>query len=565
MLHSDGLGRAAGTAARTSSERPWLAALAVVLLAGLVRAAHLDHGAYVDELYHLLAARGWLAEGEFRIADGVYTRAAAYTVLTAWAFDLFGESLAVARLIPVLFGSLLVLAVFLWTRSVVGAVAAWVAALLLCFSPDAIMVSGFARFYALHGFLFFIGALGVYALVEQRSPLRNAALIALGSAACFALALHLQLTTVVGLLGLLVWLGLVVGLPWLVTRFAASGGGGRALIVAGLLAGAVAAGLVLGSDTGERLLSRLRSVPPWAAALKDAFWYYHAGLSAQYGSLWPLTPLAVLIGLATRPRPTLFCLLVFTPALIVHSIGAMKSMRYVYYVLPFLFVLWGIALEAVGRRLVGLVRQTGEAAAAGLGLQLRPWFTGRVLPAGLLLFVLASNAAFVESAGMMFRLERFMPVQTLPRWELAQPALEPWLEEADVVVSGSELDSLFYLGRHDVLLSRTRSAEIRDYEEFALDPRTGRPVISTAASLELLMACHADGLIVTPSRFWRAAAHIGDPLANLIVTRARALELPPDAHVTAFVWERSAAASDGRCAALERAPHPAAQAPPKDS
>ena len=544
----------------TAAGRPWLAALAVLLLAGLVRALHLDYGAYVDELYHLLAARGWLAEGELRIAEGLYDRAAGYTLLNAWAFELFGESVQVARAIPVVFGSLLVAGLFLWTRSVAGALAAWLAALLLCFAPEAIMVSRFARFYALHGVLFFVGAIGVYALVEWRPALRKAVAIALGSAVCFVLALHFQVITVIGLAGIGLWIGLVVVLPWLVATFRTSGLTGRALIVGALVAGAATAVLVLQSDLAARQFERLRSVPPWAASTKDAFWYYHVAFSAQYGSLWPLLPLAVLIGLARRPRPTLFCLLIFTPPLIVHSIGAMKSMRYLYYVLPFLFTIFGIAFEAVARGLQRFVRETGGAAMAAFGLRPRPWLLERALPAALLLFVLASNEAFIRAAGMIVGLERFMPVQNLPRWEAARADLEPWLEEADVVLTSSELEALFYLGRYDVLISRSRAAEIDDYEEFGRDHRTGRPVISTVDSLERLIDCHADGLIVTPTRLWRASPHIGDPLADLILKRTTPLELPPEARVDAYVWDHPARSADGRCAAVRESVEPVDQA-----
>ena len=63
-----------------------------------------------------------------------------------------------------------------------------------------------------------------------------------------ALALHLQLTTLVGLLGILVWLGLAVVLPWLVASFAAIGRDVRAQNLARLQAGAVAAGNAAASN-----------------------------------------------------------------------------------------------------------------------------------------------------------------------------------------------------------------------------------------------------------------------------------------------------------------------------
>ena len=64
------------------------------------------------------------------------------------------------------------------------------------------------------------------------------------------------------------------------------------------------------------------------------------------------------------------------------------------------------------------------------------------------------------------------------------------------MLTTNELSALYYLGRYDVLVSKSRLSEIRDGGEFSLDPRTGRPVIATPKSLALIMDCYPDGLIV---------------------------------------------------------------------
>ena len=135
-------------------------------LSVVIGAIGLDHLPRNDELYTLLAARGWLIDGVPRIADGVYDRAQLYTILVAQFLRVFGESLAVARLPSLIAGSLLVVAVFVWTRSVAGNLAAWIAALFVCLSPLTIQMSQYARFYTLFGLLFWLGAVGIYALVE---------------------------------------------------------------------------------------------------------------------------------------------------------------------------------------------------------------------------------------------------------------------------------------------------------------------------------------------------------------------------------------------------------------
>jgi 4-amino-4-deoxy-L-arabinose transferase-like glycosyltransferase len=103
---------------------PWLAPVIIAILAVGTRLSEIDRVASFDELYHLLAARGWLQEGEFRIADGVYEPAQLFTMLVAASFALFGESIEVARMPSVLAGAALVVLAFLWTREVAGASAA---------------------------------------------------------------------------------------------------------------------------------------------------------------------------------------------------------------------------------------------------------------------------------------------------------------------------------------------------------------------------------------------------------------------------------------------------------
>ena len=72
----------------------------------------------------------------------------------------------------VIAGSLLVVAVFLWTRSVAGSLAAWIAALFVALAPISIQVSQFARFYALQGLVFWLAATGaVLPLGQTPRPL----------------------------------------------------------------------------------------------------------------------------------------------------------------------------------------------------------------------------------------------------------------------------------------------------------------------------------------------------------------------------------------------------------
>src|SRR5690606_35034555 len=172
-------------------------------LALIVRLIQLDHTVQVDELNHIFAARSLLEDGTLQIGDdgGLYTRAWDFTYVVAAAFALLGESVVVARIPAMLAGTALVAVLFAWTRSVAGRGAAWLAALFLCFDPTAIFLSQFNRFYTIHALLFLLGAIAVFSLCTQPASPRRRIGLGLAALAAFALAYHLQVTTMVGVAG----------------------------------------------------------------------------------------------------------------------------------------------------------------------------------------------------------------------------------------------------------------------------------------------------------------------------------------------------------------------------
>ncbi|MGH6886717.1 MAG: glycosyltransferase family 39 protein, partial [Geminicoccales bacterium] len=91
-----------------------------------------------------------MAEGQLRVADGVYTRTPLFTIFLAQWLGLFGENLVVARLPSLIAGTALVVLVLLWTRAVAGSLAAILAALLLALDPENLQISQWGRFYTLH-------------------------------------------------------------------------------------------------------------------------------------------------------------------------------------------------------------------------------------------------------------------------------------------------------------------------------------------------------------------------------------------------------------------------------
>ncbi len=461
-----------------------------------------------------------------------------------------------ARIPSLLAGSLLVVLVFLWTRVHAGQLAAWIAALLLCLSPISIYASTFARFYAIHGLLFWLAAVGVFALTETPMSRLGRAALASAIGLCLLLALHLQPLTVVGAGGLALWLVVAVGLPWLGAQrhdprqF-------RLLIAAIVLGMIVSAVVLIESGIVHTLFTILRNTPVHSQPVSNQVWFYHLHLIENYPSFWPLLPFMALVALAAKPRPSLFSLCVFLPGVGVLSIGAMKHTDYIYFLLPFLFVTWGIALAQAWPFLRRCVIAVTDRAI----LQVAPAAAGRAARYGLIaagiLFLLLSSGGPTRTLLKPFGVA-LGENERATDWASARELLGPWLRSAGVILTANDTFALYYLGDYDFAVNASRLSETSSGEEFARDSRTGRPVVSTPASLERIIQCYPSGLILTDIFNWRVWRAITDPTADLIITRTEPIELPARLRLRAFYWKhQDSAGLSPDCAALPRAPRPA--------
>lgn len=514
---------------------------------------NLDKPPEFDELYHVLAARGFEATGRYAIADGVYLRGWPFTRLVAFLFGLFGEHLWVARLPSLACVAAMAALLFAWLRKEAGTPAALVGAGLFAISPFAIDIAHFARFYGIHGLAFLLGALATYDLAAHPGPRRRDVLRATAALLAFATAAMFQVTTLIGILAIAAWLAVVLAGPWLLDNRVP-----RTRRLSALAACLVLLALVLAAAAATGLLAKglamYRMAPLWSAESANDVAYYHVWLILFYPTLWTLLPVLLVAALAARPRPALFAALLFGIALVLHSFAGSKNLRYVFYVMPFLFALWGIGLAIVAGGLIRLVRSH----ATLLARQLLPG-ARTVALAGLMLalaaiWIVAANAAFLRSTLMLADVT--IPPELPPvRWELARPVLEPLLAEADIVVVTSELDALYFLGRYDVLVSRSRIDERpgKNTPDFALDTRTGRPIIAQPGSLARLMSCYRKGIVVTSTYRWRKAPMLDDAMADLIVRRATPVDLPRASRVLAFTWDSPPATAAADCPAIPSA------------
>jgi hypothetical protein len=291
---------------------------------------------------------------------------------------------------------------------------------------------------------------------------------------------------------------------------------------------------------------RYRWTPLHNADLRNAVWFYHLNLIERYPTLWPIFPFTVLIAVAVRPRPALFCFLVFTTAFLMLSFGGMKHLNYFYFAYAFLFVLWAIAIawawpflrravvvmtdRAVRRIAPGLPRRTATAALITLAVA----------------FLTLANGAPARTLLKPLGLALNRDVISID-WRPARATLQPWLDQADVVLSANDVYALYYLGGYDIAISGNLLSEVRA-GEFDLDPRTGRPVISTAASLAAVIDCYPSGLVITDDLMFGKEWGINPAMISLLNARARRVEAPKDLH--AFFWQRPEESAGADCRQL---------------
>ena len=535
-----------------ASRSLWWPAGFIFLLALAVRLLGVSSNpVHVDELYHLLAGRSWVEEGTFRMLDGEYLRSRGFTALVGYIFELFGRSdLYIARLPSVLAGALLTSAIFVWLSRQASIKAGWLGAMLFCFSSYAIVNTQFTRFYALQALAVWLGATAIYKLLALPEPKRGWWILVLASIALLA-AIHLQITTVIAIMALALWALIDLSSQSRVRVMVRNAWSSTNVRITVLLL--VAALVVLAIMFSEGLLHQFRYTPRWAAPDQDNFLYYFYEFFFTMPILWLFLPLAGVIALARWPRPALFCIVMAVVPLVLQSLGGMKSSRYVFYALPFLFALWGMAAAI----LLPAAWKAIEQGVAALQQVTACRFPAMVV-AALVSFLLAVSVAFAIIANPIYRttlksLARDATVgirqpsrliTSPPDWPWSDyaPALRSAIGNPSVLLVGDDFNAIVYLENYDLLINTHRVEDIPPKGEFVLDPRTGRRAISRPETIAKVVSCYGDGAVVVSDARWRTYIGISNEAADTIEQLTQGVTPAiPGFHV--FKWQGQAAAA----------------------
>jgi 4-amino-4-deoxy-L-arabinose transferase-like glycosyltransferase len=514
----------------------------VFLLALGVRLIGITQGPFVDELYHVLAAQSYLADGTLSINGGEpYTRVRAFTLLIAALFKMFGASLAVARIPAVVAGALLVACTFSWLWRLGERIAASVAAFLITLSPDAIDLSQWARFYMLQYLVLLIAAICTYNAVSKSWSRSRSSRSVAGALVAAATAVYLQRTSIIGVGGIGLFALLMVGgrvyrsvmrsrVRWWIA--------GAAVLAIAALSLTLAQSSVI-----DKAIAMASHADYWARHSTNEYRFYHWYLQNSYPTLWASFPALLLVAAAARPKMALLCACVFGTALVAHSLLAWKAVRYFYYAMPFFFVICALG---IAHALPFFVRQVQSVAHSLLPHgQGRGWSTASVaLMWGLVgatgLFGAMNNPAFRQTAVLLTRghpeLHQVSRFSGTIGWGPAAERLRGPLSASEVLVSSTDVSALYFLHALDYTLNLDKLYDGSGFRpEFWVDERVARPVVSSPASMRRIMECHASGLVVAPRYEWEGEM-VPEETAVYVAQHAEQIPLPAEYGIVAYRW-----------------------------
>ncbi len=476
-----------------------------------------------DEFYHLLGARSWLTTGDYEIGQGGrYLKALPITYGVARLLQLFGDHLAVARLVGAIPTALLVILAYAWLFSRVSAAVALIWTGFAVLSPFLMEVAAFTRWY---GLIVLFSGIFLASLVEillgwsTRSALLGPILGLTGSALVLA---FIQLEVLGPLL-------LMAGVMLSYAVWHQASPRHRRAIVAGACLGLVVI-LAIGFVSGgiEELWRRYRWSIPWSEEHKNEVLFYHRYLLLYYPTFWPVTGLLWLLGRRVSPGLADMAAVVAGLGLLFHAGAGMKATRYVAYLMPWLYLVWGLGLVGTWQYLRGHGSWRPQ-----------PWLL-KVGVAGSLLFAFFGNAASVRALTLALGIT-VPPEQPPADWRGAAAILAGKAAQAEVIITSSELETLYAFGRADYAINRSLYVELKSEGPVLRDRRSGVLALRDATALDAILRCSRTALVVSDIYRWRDPGKATDPFADRIEQQLEPVDLPTDSRIKAWWWRNGSA------------------------
>ena len=502
-----------------------------------------------DEFYHFLAARSWAENGTLAIGDGAYLRGSLFTKALGVVFAYFGESINVARIVPVLGGIAWALIVFLWSRFFLGRFIAWIAVMMFIFSNVFLGLSTYIRFYSWHGFFVFSAfALGTLYLSQSRKNIYSNFILILAIVSIL-LAYHLQESTLIAIVAFSCFLILFYH-DFIKKILVAIFTDKRYLFLSFSLLTAIAI-VCYSFDIPQIIWTKYSHSALWATKISKTV--YHWYFKTNYPLLWSIFPMTAVWAAVYRPPYGLACAVIFSVCFLLHSFAGMRDIRYLAYALPFFFIIGSIAV-------VGAIKSLKAAISVTDYKYLKSYLTLHGLTLPIISFVtfitfsfaIIVNDGFRDAYDVMLGKNSTMGAD----WSAYSQDLKRLANSVDVVVVTYSVAGIYFIGDIDFVMSPTIIMETDTQEEFGYDSRIGRRVISSLDSLKLIMECYSSGLIVVDQRRW------GDPLLGtdsttnkFLIENTSPVSLVDDKTLHAFTWKKEiSTGNQSDCARIQSPP-----------
>jgi hypothetical protein len=108
----------------------------------------------------------------------------------------------------------------------------------------------------------------------------------------------------------------------------------------------LAIGLLSSLPVFSELISTYGEVRIWNEAHSNDVLFYHRDFMRDAPLLWALSPVAAILAGLHRGRAASFCAAMWFASIVLLSFGGVKADRYIFFAVPYLCALWGLAVAS---------------------------------------------------------------------------------------------------------------------------------------------------------------------------------------------------------------------------
>lgn len=473
------------------------------------------YGFWTDELFHVFAAKSYLADGSMHIPwkTGEYTRALPVTYLTILSFKLFGESEASARLPFALANIVFIFLAYRIIQDMFSRNVGIIFVLSISLSVFAIQMSQECRMYTLFQLFYFLMSIAFFRGLEPGGTATSRQSRTGISLKHFALALGFALIGFT--LHDMTFNFIFIILAYSIVMFIHQGlrAGFRESIRSKycvLLASVGALVLLLALIRPQLLHEFVQTVlraPTWNRSSRSNLAFYQWVITDSHPILWVIYPLGAFVAVYRYGRNGLFFVLSFCVLFLMHSfIFVQHSERYIFHLLPFFIAIGAAGVDFI---LSSTVAFASKSSLTGWQKRL---FYGAVGASLLLLVVPRIQRTILDTS-----------VPKFSNWKDLDPALIQAVKRGPSLTT-ERWGFNYYFGQYPNYI----------IEASALDSSKDAVLITTLDELEKVIAQHPDFYLVTYKQQLDHDAFVTPPMREYILHELERVDHEPDIHIMVF-------------------------------